>query len=100
MALGDSEYAAVRGGLFHPSTARNWRAMEAFTAFMVALFTEMYGIPLTIYLLGSWLGSRFPQLRATRSGGHLWNDLISWTGDPHLSPFTWPATWRSAAASG
>jgi len=72
---------------FHPKTRRDWRAMGAFTAFLVALFTEMYGIPLTVYLLGSWLGSRFPLLRNTHAGGHLWNDLIGWTADPHLSPF-------------
>jgi len=53
----------------------------------VALFTEMYGIPLTVYLLSGWLGSKIPGLRATHSGGHLWNDLIGWTGDPHVSPF-------------
>src|SRR5206468_11249204 len=50
-------------------------------------FTEMYGIPLMVYLLSGWLGSTVPALRATHSGGHLWNDLIGWTGDPHLSPF-------------
>ena len=50
------------------------------------LFTEMYGFPLTIFLLSGWLGSRFPQLLPTHAGGHLWNDLIGWTGDPHLSP--------------
>jgi protein-S-isoprenylcysteine O-methyltransferase Ste14 len=61
--------------------------MGAFTAFLVALFTEMYGVPLTVYLLSSWLGSRFPALQATHSGGHLWNDLAGWDGDPHLSPF-------------
>lgn len=72
---------------FHPRSRRDWRAMGVFTAFLVALFTEMYGVPLTIYLLGSWLGSRFPLLRDTHSGGHLWNDLIGWRGDPHLSPF-------------
>jgi protein-S-isoprenylcysteine O-methyltransferase Ste14 len=72
---------------FHPRTKRDWRAMGAFSAFIVALFTEMYGFPLTIYLLSGLLGSRFPALSLTHSGGHLWNDLIGWTGDPHLSPF-------------
>ena len=72
---------------FHPRTRRDWRAMGAFSAFIVAVFTEMYGFPLTIYLVSGWLGSRFPALSLTHSGGHLWNDLIGWTGDPHLSPF-------------
>jgi len=72
---------------FHPKTRRDWRAMGAFSAFIVALFTEMYGFPLTMYLVSGWLGSRFPALSLTHSGGHLWNDLIGWTGDPHLSPF-------------
>lgn len=72
---------------FHPRTKRDWRAMGAFSAFIVALFTEMYGFPLTIYLLSGWLGNRFPALSLTHSGGHLWNDLIGWTGDPHFSPF-------------
>lgn len=72
---------------FHPRTKRDWRAMGAFSAFIVALFTEMYGFPLTIYLLSGWLGSRFPALSLTHSEGHLWNNLIGWTGDPHVSPF-------------
>ena len=75
------------GSFFHPRTTRDWRAMGAYSAFIVALFTEMYGVPLTIYLLSGWLGSRFPALQATHSGGHLWNDLIGWEGDPHFSPF-------------
>jgi protein-S-isoprenylcysteine O-methyltransferase Ste14 len=72
---------------FHPVTGRDWRAMGAYTAFLVALFTEMYGAPLTVYLLSGWLGSRFPLIRADHAGGHLWNDLIGWNADPHLSPF-------------
>ncbi|WSG27229.1 isoprenylcysteine carboxylmethyltransferase family protein [Streptomyces europaeiscabiei] len=59
----------------------------AYGAFLVALLTEMYGTLLTIYLLGSWLGSQFPLLKDTHAGGHLWNDLTGWSGDPHLSPF-------------
>ncbi len=70
-----------------PKTRQEWTAMGAFSAFFVALFTEMYGLPLTVYLLSGWLGSRFPALTATHAGGHLWNDLIGWRWDPHLSPF-------------
>jgi protein-S-isoprenylcysteine O-methyltransferase Ste14 len=72
---------------FHPRTKRDWRAMGGYSAFIVALFTEMYGAPLTVYLLSGWLGTQFPALKATHSGGHLWNDLIGWKGDPHVSPF-------------
>ena len=72
---------------FHPRSRRDWRVLGTFSAFVVALFAEMYGFPLTIYLLSGWLGSRFPQLALSHSGGHLWNDLIGWPFDPHLSPF-------------
>ena len=87
VALNTVLFAVFAASFFHPRTRRDWRAMGGFTAFLVALFTEMYGAPLTVYLLGSWLGSRFPLLRATHGGGHLWNDLTGWPYDPHLSPF-------------
>jgi protein-S-isoprenylcysteine O-methyltransferase Ste14 len=80
-------FIVLAASFFHPKTGRDWKAMGAFSAFVVALFVEMYGFPLTIYVLSGWLGSRFPALTLTHSGGHLWNDLIGWKGDPHMSPF-------------
>ena len=73
--------------LFHPTSRRDWRVFGTFSAFVVALFTEMYGAPLTIYLLSSWLGNSFLGLDLTHDGGHLWAQLVGWTGDPHFSPF-------------
>ena len=70
-----------------PRTARDWRSFSAFVAFLVALFTEMYGFPLTIYLLSGWLSSRYPGLDLfSHEAGHLWETLLGWRGDPHFNP--------------
>ena len=70
-----------------PHTARDWRSFGAFSAFLVALFTEMYGFPLTIYLLSGWLSSTFPGIDLlSHNTGHLWETLMGWQGDPHLNP--------------
>ena len=70
-----------------PRTGRDWRSFGGFAAFIVALFTEMYGLPLTIYLLSGWLGSRYPGLDIlSHNAGHLWETLLGWKGDPHWSP--------------
>lgn len=59
-----------------------------FSAFIIALFTEMYGFPLTIYLLSGWLSAKFPSMNLyTHDMGHLLSALIGWKGDPHFSPF-------------
>lgn len=70
-----------------PRTARDWRSLGAFSAFIVALFAEMYGFPLTIYLLAGWLGSRYPALNPlSHDNGHLWHTLLGWQGNPHFDP--------------
>ena len=71
-----------------PRTARDWRSFGAFSAFLVAYFVEMYGFPLTIYLLSGWLGSRFPGVDwFAHDSGHLLEMLFGWQGNPHFGPF-------------
>ena len=71
-----------------PQTRRDWRSFGAFSAFLVALFTEMYGFPLTIYLLSGWLATRFPGVDfLAHDAGHLLEVMFGWRGNPHFGPF-------------
>jgi protein-S-isoprenylcysteine O-methyltransferase Ste14 len=71
-----------------PQSARDWRSFGAFSAFLVALFTEMYGFPLTIYLLSGSLSSRFPGIDfLSHDAGHLLEVMFGWKSNPHLGPF-------------
>lgn len=73
---------------YKPKTQRDWRSFGAFSAFIVALFTEMYGFPLTIYLLSGWLSGRFPEVDFLAHGsGHLFETLFGWRANPHFGPF-------------
>ncbi len=72
----------------HPKSPRDWRSFGAFSAFIVALFTEMYGFPLTIYLISGWLASRYPGVDfLSHDAGHLLETLFGWRGNPHFGPF-------------
>jgi protein-S-isoprenylcysteine O-methyltransferase Ste14 len=73
---------------FKPQTTRDWRSFGAFSAFLVALFTEMYGFPLTIYLLSGWLQSRWPDVNwFSHDAGHLLEMIFGWKANPHFGPF-------------
>jgi protein-S-isoprenylcysteine O-methyltransferase Ste14 len=72
---------------FKPQTARDWRTFGAFAAFIVALFVEMYGFPLSIYLMSGWLQTKYPNLDLlSHNAGHLWSTLLGEKGDPHFGP--------------
>ena len=71
-----------------PQSPRDWRSFGAFSAFLVALFTEMYGFPLTIYLLSGWLAQRFPGVDfLSHDAGHLLEVVFGWRSNPHFGPF-------------
>ena len=72
---------------FKPNTARDWRTFGAFGAFIVALFVEMYGFPLSIYLMSDWLQTKYPNLDLmSHNTGHRWSTLLGEKRDPHIGP--------------
>jgi protein-S-isoprenylcysteine O-methyltransferase Ste14 len=73
---------------FKPQTTTDWRSFGAFSSFLVALFVEMYGFPLTIYLFSGWLQSRYPEVNwFSHDAGHLLEELFGWKANPHFGPF-------------
>jgi protein-S-isoprenylcysteine O-methyltransferase Ste14 len=67
-------------GFIVPFKHRDWRSMGIYEAFLVALFTEMFGFPLTIYILTSFFGFNIP---ITLRGGHLFVSLLERAGFSH-----------------
>jgi methanethiol S-methyltransferase len=88
VAINSSIFILFAFSFFKPQTKRDWRSFGAFSAFLVALFTEMYGFPLTIYVLSGWLQSRFPAIDwLSHDAGHLLEMIFGWKANPHFGPF-------------
>lgn len=88
VAINSAVFILFALSFFKPNTSRDWRSFGAFSAFLIALFTEMYGFPLTIYLLSGWLQASFPGVDwFAHDSGHLLEMIFGWSGNPHFGPF-------------
>jgi protein-S-isoprenylcysteine O-methyltransferase Ste14 len=88
VVLNSVVFIAFAATFFKPATGRDWRSLGMYSAFIVALFTEMYGFPLTIYLLSGWLAQQFPGVDfLAHDSGHLLEVMFGWRGNPHFGPF-------------
>jgi len=85
VVLNSAVFIGFAYSFFKPVNLRDWRSFGAYSAFIVALFAEMYGFPLTIYFLSGWLSAKFPGVNLFgHDAGHLWWLLTGQKGDPHF----------------
>lgn len=71
-------------GFLWPRGRADWRNAGLYSAFLISLFVEMFGLPLTIYLLAALLD--MPAFVFGLNESHLWAFLLYWYG---LIPLPW-----------
>ena len=87
VALNSAIFIFFAFSFVKPTSKQDWRSLGAFSAFIVALFTEMYGYPLTIYFLSGWLAEQYPGIDfLAHDNGHLLHTLFGFEGNAHFDP--------------
>ena len=72
-------------GFFKLRRSRRWRSFGPRRTFVASLYTDMYGTPLTVYLLSGWFQPRLPGLEWLSHGAdRLFVTWFGWQPGPHF----------------
>lgn len=75
-------------GLLRPRRKSEWKSAGVAQAWVIALYAEMYGIPLTAYLVMNFVG-RTTEDAEKHFNGHLWPVLMGFSGDQLITAQFW-----------
>lgn len=72
-------------GFFESNSKRHWSMYGPLRGFVTALFTKMYGVPLTLYVASGWFQPRLPGIEwLSHWTDRLFQDLLGLASPPHL----------------
>jgi protein-S-isoprenylcysteine O-methyltransferase Ste14 len=78
VAVATAIFSLFTIGLLMPRRKKDWKGAGVLQAFFISLFAEMFGFPLTIFLVSSLFGSSYKKFGLFES--HLWAYLLSQMG--------------------